>query len=198
MDLDSVFQASHSRVLRASFPFPPRHVYSSAFLVLQSPTAPVYFPSQTPPRYCARQQKCTRLSSHIQTQSRFIASQQLVPIPKSLWTRRAGYAGVGPSDGVWAVFGTHEEVREIDAQPHSRKSNRKRLCMPVRGECYGAAWREVIYRFLTLLLRAASFHFSVVVYKFIRVLLTSSLSPNILGPLRSCFVSRHCSSLACP
>ena len=67
MDLDSVFQASHSRVLRASFPFSLRRVYSRAFLVLQSPNAPVYFPSQTLPRCCARQQKCTRLSSHIQT-----------------------------------------------------------------------------------------------------------------------------------
>lgn len=84
---------------------------------------------------------------HIRAQSHFIASQQLVPIPKSLWTRIAGYAGIGSTDGVWAVFGTHEEVREICAQPQFRKSNRKRLCMPVRGERYGAAWRDVIYRF---------------------------------------------------
>ncbi|KAH9976643.1 hypothetical protein BGW80DRAFT_1443666 [Lactifluus volemus] len=36
-----------------------------------------------------------------------------VPIPKSLWTRRAEYVGVhaGSNDGVWAVFGTHEEAR---------------------------------------------------------------------------------------
>ena len=68
---------------------------------------------------------------------------------------------MGPVDGVWAVFATHEEVRENCAQPQSRKSNQKRLCMPVRGECHRAAWREVIYRFLTItsLLRAASFHF---------------------------------------
>ncbi|KAI0255413.1 hypothetical protein BJV78DRAFT_1175138 [Lactifluus subvellereus] len=34
------------------------------------------------------------------------------PIPKSLWTRRADYSGVhvGSSDGVWAVFSTHEEA----------------------------------------------------------------------------------------
>ncbi|KAH9993019.1 hypothetical protein BJV77DRAFT_397562 [Russula vinacea] len=37
-------------------------------------------------------------------------SKSLVPIPKSLWARRAGCEGIGPSDGVWAVFGTHEEV----------------------------------------------------------------------------------------
>jgi hypothetical protein len=136
---------------------------------------------------------------HIRAQSQFIAFQQLVPIPKSLWTHTASYAGIGPSDGVWAVFGTHEEVREICAQPQFRKSNWKRLCMPVRGECHGAAWREVIYRFpsISSLLRAASFHFSVVVYKYIRVL-TSSLSLNILGPGCSCLVSRHCSSFACP
>lgn len=38
-------------------------------------------------------------------------NKSLVPIPKSLWTRRAGYAGIGPIDGVWAVFATHEEAR---------------------------------------------------------------------------------------
>jgi hypothetical protein len=33
-----------------------------------------------------------------------------VPIPKSLWTRRAEYIGPGVCDGVLAVFGTHEEA----------------------------------------------------------------------------------------
>lgn len=33
-----------------------------------------------------------------------------VPIPKSLWTRRAEYTGASFCDGVWAVFGTHEEA----------------------------------------------------------------------------------------
>lgn len=41
----------------------------------------------------------------------FNSSQQRVPIPKSLWARNAEYAGIGSSDdGIWAVFGTHEEV----------------------------------------------------------------------------------------
>jgi hypothetical protein len=99
---------------------------------------------------------------------------------------------MGPIDGVWAVFATHEEVRENCAQPQSRKSHQKRLCMPVRGECLRAAWREVLYRFLTITccFVRLRFTFSVVLYKYIR-LLTSSLSPNILGPLRSCFVLRH-------
>ncbi|KAH9960269.1 hypothetical protein BC827DRAFT_1370586 [Russula dissimulans] len=35
-----------------------------------------------------------------------------LPIPKSLWARRAECAGIGSTDdGVWAVFGTHEEAR---------------------------------------------------------------------------------------
>ena len=176
MDWNSAFHSSHSRVLRASSPLPSCCVRSSVFLVLQPPTTAVYFSSRPLLRYRARQQKRTRQFRIYELNLNL--SQQLVPIPKSLWARRAGCEGIGPSDGVWAVFGTHEEVREICAQPQSRKSNRKRLCMPVRGECYGAAWREVIYRFLSisLLLRAASFHFSVVVYKYIRAL-TSSLSP---------------------
>ncbi|KAI9512156.1 hypothetical protein F5148DRAFT_1273909 [Russula earlei] len=37
---------------------------------------------------------------------------RVVPTPKSLWTRRAEYVTVGSTDdGVWAVFGTHEEAR---------------------------------------------------------------------------------------
>ena len=62
MDRDSAFQTSHSRVLRASLPFPSRRVRSSAFLVLQPPTAAIYFPSQALSRYRTRQQKCTRMS----------------------------------------------------------------------------------------------------------------------------------------
>jgi hypothetical protein len=60
MDRDSVFHTSNSRVLRASLPFPSCRVRSSAFLVLQPPTAAVHFPSQPLPKYRARQQKCTR------------------------------------------------------------------------------------------------------------------------------------------
>ena len=46
-------------------------------------------------------------------QNRFqpIVSPQVVPIPKSLWTRRTEHGGGVPGDGVWAVFATHEEVR---------------------------------------------------------------------------------------
>ena len=47
----------------------------------------------------------------LQNRFQFIASPQVVPIPKSLWTRRPEHAGGVPVDGVWAVFATHEEVR---------------------------------------------------------------------------------------
>ncbi|KAI0296994.1 hypothetical protein B0F90DRAFT_1742144 [Multifurca ochricompacta] len=38
-------------------------------------------------------------------------SKSLVPIPKSLWIRRAECSAISPRDSVWAVFGTHEEAR---------------------------------------------------------------------------------------
>jgi hypothetical protein len=101
--------------------------------------------------------------SHLQSLFEFTASQQLVPIPKSLWIRRAEYGGVGPTDGVWAVFATHEEVRQFGHSHDHVNRIRKRLCMPVRGVRHGRydAYRYT-FVFLNILLECLYFRFALI------------------------------------
>jgi hypothetical protein len=125
----------------------------------------------------------------------FISPRQLVPIPKSLWTRRAEYAGVIPSDGVWAVFATHEEVRNW-AQPQSRQWNQKKAmyARPRRSPRTGEMIQSSIHSnsstpFLPLSL-LFSFHSSIVIYKY-NSPLTFSPSSTFAGPLRSSLVRQR-------
>ena len=68
MDRDSAFHMSHSRVLRASYPFSSRRVRSNTFLVLQPPAATVRLPSEPLLGHRERKQECTRLF-HVHTSS---------------------------------------------------------------------------------------------------------------------------------
>jgi len=167
----------------------------SAFLVLQPPTAAVYFPSQPLSKCRARQQKCTRLF-HI-----YELNLNLSHLNSSL-PFRSPFGHAEPITQALAPvteFGRSSArmkrcVKFVHSHNFVNRIRKGYVCPSVANAT--ARPGAKLYS-ISSLLRAASFHFSVVLYKYIRVL-TSSLSPNILGPLCSCCVSRHCSSFACP
>ena len=196
MDRDSVFHASHSRVLRVNAPFSSCRARSSAFLVLRPPTAAVHFPSQSLPRCHAKQQKCTQLF-HIYELNLNLSHNSSFQFPGPFGLAEPAAQALSPV----TVFGRClARMKRCVKFVHSHNfviRIGKGYVWPSVANATARPRAKLYIDFSTLLLRAASFHFSFVVYKYIRVL-TSFLSPNILGPLRSCLVSRHRSSFGCP
>lgn len=196
----AAFLTTRSRVLKASHSPSscPRH--STASLVLQPPSALVCFSSKPLPRY-ARKQKCTRQSGLCRVSFHLSRLHSSFPFPSHSGIAEPNMQALSPV----TVFGRSLPRTKRCVIGHSHNHvNRiggKGYVCPSAAFATGEMIQSSIHSNSSIsflpLCRLFSFRSSVAIYKYNRVL-TLSPSPTFAGPLRSCFVKRHCSSFSRP